>query len=234
MAGAVLTQLLPHLIPHVLNYFMKDNETWNGKNPKQNGNIQGYDYNQDPQVQNAMKLWGQSPYNQQFNPQQANQQFEEQIANPSTKYYQERIQPNTRNQFFDPSGVHGSAMQKALNQGAEDLGGSLASLRSNYLQNAQGNHAKGQYDLIAQQLGLANNRAAQNQPIIEGETQGIGGGIQELLSKLLGSDQFQGLFKNTPSLKGSTMPWDVPGQISSQPQQSGSDFYNNLVKSWEH
>ncbi len=219
MATAVLTQLLPHILPHVLNYVMKNNKTWNGSGSS------GYDYDQDPQVQNAMKLWGQSPYNQQFDPNQANQQFNEQVADPSTKYYQERIQPNTRNQFFSPSGVNTTAMQKALTQGAEDLGGSLAGLRSNYLQNQQGNHAKGQYNLIAQQLGLSQGRAQQNQ--LQGQNQGIGGGVNGWLNGFLKSEAFQNLFNkkgnsNDQQVVGNYTPWngnEIPGQLPSQPSQ---------------
>jgi hypothetical protein len=218
MATAVLMQLLPHILPHVIDYALKNNKTWNGSGSK------GYDYDQDPQVQNAMKLWEQSPYNQQFNPGQANQQFNEQVADPATKYYQERIQPNTRNQFFSPSGVNTTAMQKALTQGAEDLGGSLGSLRSNYLQNQQQNHSKGQYDLIAQQLGLSKSRAQENQ--LQGQNQGIGSGVNGWLSEFLKSPQFSNLFNKKGSsggeVAGNYTPWngnEIPGQLPSQGSQ---------------
>ncbi len=205
-AGAFLPQLL-HMLSGSTN-----------TGGQQGKNITGYDYNQNPDIQNIRKLWESSPYNQPFNPQQANQQFNEQVADPATKYYQERIQPNTRNQFFQPSGVSGTAMQKALTQGAEDLGGSLGSLRSNYLQGQQENHAKGQYNQIAQRLGLVNNQANENYFDPNAQEGGIGSEISGWLGQLLSNPQFMQAIKqkfgrNGQDIVGEYTPWEIPGQL---------------------
>jgi len=227
--ATILSTIISTLGPQVIKSLFGG-----GSGSRQTGGIQGYDYNQDPQVQNIMKLWEKSPYNQEFNPEQANQQFNEQIADPSTKYYNERIRPGTESRFNNPNTTGGSALRKALNQGAEDLGGSLGSLRSNYLQNQQQNHAKGQYDLIAQQLGLSNNRANQFQPVIQGANGGFGGALGEGINKLDWSSILQNLFKpkEDGNIVGDYTPWDSNQQSyhpQQQPQQPQQSWQNNMV-----
>jgi hypothetical protein len=215
MAAAILGPLIGSLAPFLLK------KLFPGGGPQKSGSVTNYDYNQNPQIQQIQDLWKNSSYSKPWDQNQANQSFDSGVADPSTKYFQERIQPQTRNQYFSPSGVHTTAMQSALDQGAGDLATSLAGLRSNYLQNSQQTHANGQYNQIAQQLGLVNNQAGQQHDFYD-PGQGIGDILGPILQKLLsGKDNILGKIPNIPDwFSGNSSPkqtqWQPQSQLSPQ------------------
>jgi hypothetical protein len=231
--GGTLGALLPHLV-HKLS-----GSTNKGKQGK---SVTGYDFNQNPDVQNIRKLWEASPYNKPFNAEESNQNFNTQIADPANKYYQEKIRPGIESKYSNPDTTGGSALRNAINSGAEDLGGSLGEMRSKYLQNAQQTHANGQYNQIAQQLGLANNQANEN--YFDPNAQ-EGNEVSGWLEQLLGNKDFMKALQEKIGGKtsnesennygygnlsqGDEGGWQVPGQLSSQSPgtQSKQDFLNN-------
>lgn len=215
-------------IPSIMQAFSGNNGGgWNGTPSRQTGfinnldprgqqlfnqqreRVANYDLASQPGYKQAQQALNQSPYGQPFDPTQANQNFQQGVANPLTQHYNEQIAPQLRQNSYSTGagGIYGSALDQALNQGAKDLTGTLGSLRSNYLQQQQQQHATGQLDWVMKKLGLEtapmnqqadlfNNLFSQRNvdPMVEQPQSGFGGQFNEflgILGPLLG-DMFKG------------------------------------------
>lgn len=168
MAGAVIAALISTLGPYVAKKFFGE-----GTPAKQTGYLQNFDpqrqqlYNQftqqvgqnnlaqNPLYQQSVGNLQSSPYGKPFDPQQYNQYFQQGVADPAMKMYNEQIAPSIQSQYHSPHGIYGSALNQAINQSASDLSGNLNSLRANYLGQSQQQHASGQLQHVLSQLGLA-------------------------------------------------------------------------------
>ncbi|MES2409035.1 MAG: hypothetical protein V4509_01900 [Patescibacteria group bacterium] len=218
MAGAILGPLIGAIAPFILQ------KLFSGSGPQKTGQVQNYDFENNPLFNQAQQTLQNSPYMKQWDPAQANKNFDVGVADPANKYYQERIQPQTRNQYFSPSGVNTSAMRKALDQGATDLGSSLAGLRSNYLQQGEQSHANNQYNAIAQALGLSSAQAGQNHSFHDEGSGGLGDILGPILQNLGGTKgDFGDLFGKIPGFSESGFgKWWGGSPAASQPQPQSS------------
>lgn len=157
-------------------------QSWSGTPPQQIGLTQGYDFTKDPAYQQAFNTLSQSPFMRQFDPMQYESYFQQGVANPALKTYEQQILPAIQSRNYSPSAVHGSSLNQALRSSAEDLSTGLGALRANYLQQGQQSHAQNQLQAIAQSLGLSSARASQTQPILqEAQT----GWLQDLVKLLI-------------------------------------------------
>jgi hypothetical protein len=155
-------------------------EAWHGTPAKQTGFVQNFgpqrqsafnqfaqnpgqfDLSQNPLYKQITDLISKSPYMQQFDPKQGNEYFDQGVANPAWKMYNEQVLPGIKQQYYNASGVYGSALNGAINQSSQNLQQGLGQLRSNYLQQGEQQHRQGQLQSIAQSLGLAQAPAQQN------------------------------------------------------------------------
>lgn len=258
MAGAVIAALISTLGPYLLNKFGGQ-----GTPAQQTGFLQNF----DPQRQRLFDQWTQqvgqnnlaqnplyqgavgnlqsSPYAKPFDPSQYNQYFQQGVADPAMKQYNEQILPSIKSKYHSPHGIYGSALNQAINQSASDLSGNLNSLRANYLGQSQQQHGAGQLQHVLQQLSLA--QAPMNQqaglvnsvlgagnvtPMVEEPQAGglsqfkdLFGPLSQMFPNLNWSD-FSNLFGgNTPTMSGN------PGGIASYvggntPAPSNSSGFN--------
>ena len=114
-----------------------------------------FDVGQNPLYQQAASALSGSPYMQNFDPTQYEKYFEQGVANPAMKMYEQQILPMISSRYSSPAGVHTSALNQAINSSASELQQGLGSLRANYLQQGQQSHAQNQLASIASALGLA-------------------------------------------------------------------------------
>lgn len=120
-----------------------------------------YDISKNP-------LYGQSSqaignFLQPFDAQQSQQYFNEGVANPALKTYNEDILPSIKSQYYQPNAAYGSGLNQAISKSAENLTQGLGSLRANYLQQGQRDWANNQQGALAQALGLMNSQAGHQQ-----------------------------------------------------------------------
>lgn len=142
-------------------------QAWQGQPIQQIGMTQGYDFGNDPNFQQAQNTLQNSPYMGQFDPQQYQQYFQQGVADPAIKQYEQQILPAIQSRHYNPSSVNSSSLDQALRTSGEELSTGLSGLRANFLQQGQQSHANNQYNAIAQALGLSQAKANQTQPILQ-------------------------------------------------------------------
>lgn len=86
--------------------------------------------------------------------------FQEGVANPAIKDFQEKILPQLQEQFIAGNAVQGSGMQRAQIKGANDLQSKIAELRYAAQQQAKQNKLSG--------LGLINSAQGKQSYVKEG------------------------------------------------------------------
>lgn len=116
-------------------------------------------------------------YGQFLQPQNYEKMFQENIVEPTTRAYEQRVVPGTQQRFVDANASSSSALNQALAQGASDLTSSLAGQYTNFLQGQQQNTL----GALGQLGGLAGQRTFQ--PYQQG---GIGGDLLGALGQILG------------------------------------------------
>lgn len=175
--------------PWFLNKFFP-----NKSNTEKASSVTNFDYGAQPGYQDIMKLLQNSPERQPFNADQYNQTFNQSVADPSLKYYEERIRPSTQSAYQSPSGIYTAGMKEALDQGAGDLASSLAGMRANYLQQGQENHANQRYNNIAQQIGLWDKQAGQTHSFLESPQESSLQSLLGQLTKILPNIDWKSIF----------------------------------------
>ena len=96
-------------------------------------------------------------YGQFLQPQNYEKMFRENIVEPTTRAYEQRVVPGTQQRFVDANASSSSALNQALAQGASDLTSSLAGQYTNFLQGQQQNTL----GALGQLGGLAGQRTFQ-------------------------------------------------------------------------
>lgn len=136
----------------------------------------------------------------QFNPQQFEQLFQQGIANPTIRNYEQQVLPAIQNRFSDQSNLYGSGLNQALNQSAQELTGGLGELRARHQGQAYESHQNRQLQSIMQALGLAQAPGQESQqfynqafgtkshtPIVQGPQSGWAKDATQLAVQLIGA-----------------------------------------------
>jgi len=96
-------------------------------------------------------------YGQFLQPQNYEKMFQENIVEPTTRAYEQRVVPGLQQRFVDANASSSSALNQALAQGASDLTSSLGGQYMNFLQGQQQNTL----GALGQLGGLAGTRSFQ-------------------------------------------------------------------------
>lgn len=152
--------------------------------PREQTRQTGFANNFNPQRQQGLSQWLEglqgsglqndafSTLRQQMQPFDANQYedfFNQGVANPANRNYQEQTLPAIQARFNQGGARHNSALNQAIGRSAENLNQGLGGLRSQYLNQARQQHMSSQAQSAANALGLFQNAYGGNDvtPLIQ-------------------------------------------------------------------
>ena len=171
-----------------------------------------------------------SRFQQPFDPGQFEQLFQQGIANPTIRNYQQQVLPAIANRFMDQSNIYGSGLNQALAQSANELTGNLGELRARHQGQAQESHENRALQAMMQSLGIAQApgqeqsnwynqlfNANAHSPITEGHQSGWLKDLTELAVQLAGAAVPFG-----PGVQG--LPPEAPSQTGQQRAQANSGY----------
>jgi len=192
-----------------------------------------YDLTKSP-IYSSAQNYLTNTLNSQFNPEQYNQMFEQGVANPTMKTFNEQVMPSIRSQYYSPGAVYGAGLNQAMSKAGTDVTQGLGALKSQYMMQAQQNFANQQQGALQNALGMATAPAATNlayyqqlfnakpqTPIVQ-EAQG--GWLQNLLQTLatsIGPTALQGLLNQSqqPQQQQTSGRWNPPSNYTGATNQ---------------